>query len=75
MGRSWQPHGPAGLATTHFSPGPLTSGKLPSKASACPGEVPPNLELVLSSLEHIWPQVGDWTPQLQWCWRGVYVQH
>lgn len=50
----------------HFNP-TLTTGKLPSKVIPCLGEVPPTLELVLSSLEHILPQAGGWTPQLQWC--------
>lgn len=64
-----------GWPPPHFRQGPLTTGKLPSKASPCPEEVPPILELVLSSLEHVLPQAGGQTPQLQWPWWGVNVQH
>lgn len=46
----------------HFSQGPLTTGKVTNKVSPCPGEVPPALELVLSSLEQVVPQVGGQTP-------------
>lgn len=51
-----------GWPPPHFSQSPLTTGKLPRKASPCPGEVPPTLELVLSSLEHVLPQVGAGVP-------------